>query len=309
MAPYLITQASGQQSRQVISHLLAAGAKIHAVVRDPQKLDPVLHDPNVTVFQGESKNYNDILQAAHGCTAVFLNTVPFPGLELLQATTIVDACREAGVARIVAATSHGTANKAMWDDDAAKATGLHEYFVSKAAVEAVVRGAAGFSAYTIVRPAVLHHDFFVPGARLNFPRLPTHGVLDHLCLEGARLPYTDAHDVGRYAAAALMDPATFGGAEIDLGNELLTMEEVGEILVRVSGRQVEVTRRTLEEVEKLGIAVFGQRFHLWANVKDLNWTTSVAKEVQEKFGIPFTSLEEALRRDSARLLDCLPAAS
>ncbi|KAK3941282.1 Dihydroflavonol-4-reductase [Diplogelasinospora grovesii] len=307
MATYLVTQATGQQSRRVISHLLAAGAKVHAVVRDLQKvLPPILQDPSVTLFQGESKNFEDILRAARGCKGVFLNTVPFPGLEALQAKTVVEACQKAGVESIVVATTHGTSNKAMWDDDATKEIQLHQYFSSKATVEETVR-AGEFQAYTILRPAVLHHDFFLPGALENFPRLPTHGELDHLLDEGARLPYTDANDVGEYAAAALQNPTKFGGQEIDLGNELLTIQEVRDILIRVSGREVRATKRTPEEVEEMGISVFGQRFHLLPNIKDFIWATVVADKVQEKFGIPLTSLEAALQRDRALLLECLPA--
>lgn len=168
MSTYLITQATGQQSRWVITHLLTVGAKIHAVVRDLQKVPAVLQNPNITLFQGESKNFDDIYRAAQGCQGVFLNTVPFPGLEAVQAKTVVDACRKAGVESIVAATTHGTGNTAMWDDEATKKIQLHDYFASKAAVEDIVRG-GGLEAYTILRPAVIHHDFFVPGTYGNFP--------------------------------------------------------------------------------------------------------------------------------------------
>lgn len=306
MATYLITQATGQQSRSVISHLLGAGFKIHAVVRDLQKVHPSLQDPNITLFQGESKNYDEIFTAAQGCKGVFLNTLPYPGLEALQAKTVVEACHKAGVESIVASTTHGAGSKAFWDDEATKRINLHDYYSSKEAVEEIVRG-GGFQAYTILRPAVLHFDFFVPGAYGNFPRLPINGELDHLLEDGARLPFTDANDVGKYAAAALQDPAKYGGHEIDLGNELLTAEEVRDILIRVSGRQVCATKRTPKEVEEMGIAVFGQAFHLMSNIKDLSWTTARAKETQEKFGVQFTSIEEALQRDRAFLLECLPA--
>lgn len=305
MTTYLITQATGQQSRWVISHLLAAGSKIHAVVRDLQKVPPSLQDPSITLFQGESKNFEDMFKAAQGCTGAFLNTFPYPGLEALQAKTVVEACQKAGIERIVVATTHGTAIKAMWDDEATKEINLHQYFSSKATVEEIVR-AGGFKAYTIVRPAVIHHDFFVPGCYGNFPRLPTHGELDHLLEDGAKVPYTDANDIGKYVAAALQDPAKFASQEINLGNELLTIEEVRDILTKVSGRQVRATKRTQKEVEEMGISVFGQAFHLMSNIKDMSWTTATAKEVQEKFGIPFTSLEAAVQRDRALLLECLP---
>ncbi|KAK7398431.1 hypothetical protein QQX98_012182 [Neonectria punicea] len=305
MATYLITQATGHQSRWVISNLLAAGAKIHAVVRDLQKVPPILKDPRITLFQGESKNFDDIFAAAQGCKGVFLNTVPFPGLEALQAKTVVEACQKAGVETIVVATTHGTSTKEMWDDEATKEIELYQYFASKETVEGIVR-AGGFKAYTILRPAVLHHDFYLPGAYGNFPRLPTHGELDHLLIDGARVPYTDSNDIGKYAAAALQDPTKFAGEEIDLGNELLTIEDVRDILVRVSGRDVRAVKRTPEELEQMGISVFGQKFHLMANIKDLSWATANAKQVQEKFGIPLTSVETALQRDKALVLECLP---
>lgn len=144
---------------------------------------------------------------------------------------------------------------------------------SKATVEELVR-AGGFPAYTIVRPAVLHHDLFLPGLLQNFPRLSTLGELDDLLVGGARVPHTDTDDVGKYAAAALLDSAEFGGEESNLGHELLTMEEIRDILVKISSRRVSVTKWTPQEVEERGIAVFGQKFQLLSNIKDLSWTSS-----------------------------------
>ncbi|KAM0437834.1 hypothetical protein ACHAPT_002199 [Fusarium lateritium] len=306
MATYLITQATGQQSQWVIRHLLEAGAKIHAVVRDVQKVPPVLKEPGVTLFQGESKNFDDVFAAAKGCKGTFLNTVPWPGLEALQAKTIVEASEKAGVETIVASTTILTDDKAAWDNAETKAIQLDGYYSSKTQVEDIVR-AGKFQAYTILRPAVLHHDFYLPGAPDNFPRLPTHGELDDLLVNGSKVPYTDAHDLGKYAAAALQDPAKFEGKEIDLANELLTFEEVRDVLVGVSGREVRVVKRTTEELDKLGASVFGQKFHLFSNIVDLSSTPGVAKRVQEEYGIPFTPLAESVKRDKARLLESLPS--
>ncbi|KAF4962437.1 hypothetical protein FSARC_9466 [Fusarium sarcochroum] len=307
MATYLVTQATGQQSQWIIKYLLEAGVNIHVVVRDLEKIPPILTNPNITLFQGESKNFEDIFQAAQGCKAAFLNTISFPGLEVLQAKTIVEACEKAGVETLVASTAICTDKKSIWDDDETKAIPpLYRYYVSKFEVENIVR-AGKFQAYTILRPSVIHHDFYAPGVYGNFPRLPTDGEIDDLLTGDAKLPYTDSNDVGKYAAAALQDPTKFGGQEINLANELLDFEQVRNILVRVSGREVGVVKRTPEDVEKLGINVFGQNFQLFANMKDLDWIETSAKEVQEKFNIPFTPLQEALQRDKSRLLDCLPA--
>ncbi|RYP89684.1 hypothetical protein DL770_004193 [Monosporascus sp. CRB-9-2] len=306
MATYLITQATGQQSQWVVRHLLAAGAKVHAVVRNLQKVPPILQSLGVTLFQGESKNFEDIFRAAQGCRGVFLNTVPIPGLEVLQARTVIEACEKAGVETIVASTTFCVNNKAMWDDDGTKEIQLHHYFASKAAVEDLIRG-SNFQAYTILRPAVIHHDYFLPDSLHNFPRLASHGEIDDLLNEGTRVPHTDAHDVGKYAAVALEDPTKFCGQEIDLTNEQVNFQEVRDILIRVSGREVRTIKRTPAELERMGISVFGQKFHLWANIKDFRSLIAANNEVLAKFDITLTSLEAALQRDKALLLEGLPA--
>ncbi|KAH6984265.1 hypothetical protein BKA56DRAFT_580816 [Ilyonectria sp. MPI-CAGE-AT-0026] len=306
MATYLVTQATGQQGQAVTKHLLAAGAKVHAVVRDPQRIPPILEDPGVTVFKGESVNFDQIFQAAQGCKGVYLNTFPIPGLEAQQAKTIVEASKKAGVETIVACTTMYTGNKAVWDTPAAEEIELRGYFLSKAEVEDAVRG-GGFEAYTILRPAFIHVDFMLPNAYGNFPKLATEGELDHAYNDGARMLYTDANDIGKYVTAAFLDSAKFAGHEIELGNENLTIEEVRDIVARVSGRNVRAKKRTPAEIEEIKPTLFGQRFHLWANVNDFSAASEAAKEVQAKYGIPFTSLEEALQRDKARLLECVPA--
>ncbi|EHK48558.1 uncharacterized protein TrAtP1_009677 [Trichoderma atroviride] len=306
MATYLVTQATGQQSQSVIAHLLAAGFKIHAVVRDPAKIPPTLKQQGITIFKGESTNFDEIFQAAQGCKGAFLNTFPIPGIEALQAKTIVAACEKAGVENLVAATTFTVENRAFWDDEVTKEVGLHDYWVSKAQVEEAVR-AGNFKSYTIVRPAVLHTDFFLPGVHLNFPALAERGELDHAFNDGVPIFYTDIQDVGKYVAAAFQDPAKFAGQEANVIKDLLTAEEVGAIIAKVSGRDIPVKRRANVEVEELKASAHGMLFHLWANKKDLTPYVNVAKETQAKFGIPLTSLEAALQRDKARLLECLPA--
>lgn len=306
MATYLVTQATGQQSQWVIKHLLAEGASVHAVVRNPEKIPPTLALPGVTIFKGESHDLQSILKAAHGCKGAFLNTFPIPGLEAQQAKTIVEACVQAGVESIVAATTLCTGNKAMWDNPETKECHLYDYFVSKAEVEAIVRS-ADVKAYTILRPAFIHFDYLLPSSEPNFPRLSKAGILDHAYDNGGKMPQTDANDIGRYAAAALQNPQKFAGKEIELSNEVLSIEEVREIIVGVSGRDIQLAKVAVEKIEEAKLAWSPLRFHLWANSSDFNNLKEVSKEVQDTFNMPFTSLESALKRDRKQLLDCLPA--
>jgi uncharacterized protein YbjT (DUF2867 family) len=303
MATYLITQASGVQAGWTIAHLLEGGAKIHAVVRNLNKVPPSLQHPDIKVFQGESVNYDQIFAAAQGCHGVYLGTFLDARIQAKQARTVVDACREAGVKSIVVSTSFGTSHRHLWDTET---SALHEYYNSKVEVEDIVRR-GNFEAYTILRPAFMHVNYILPQVNDNFPRLHTHGILDHIYNDGARMPHTDANDIGKYAAAALRDPARFNGQEIEFCSESLTIEEARDILAKVSGREIKTQKWTLEGMQKEGIAVPVTGFHMLANETDFSVLVAATKEAEMRFGIPFTSLEAALQRERAQLLECLPA--
>jgi uncharacterized protein YbjT (DUF2867 family) len=305
MSTYLVTQATGRQSQWTIRHLLAAGANVHAVVRNPETLPAILNEANVTVFKGESTDSEAIFKAAQGCKGAFLNTFPYPpGIEAQQATSVVEACKKAGVETIVASTTFNTGDKALWDNTVTKEIGLHGYYQSKALVEDIVRG-AGFQAYTILRPSFIHFDYLLPSVYMNYPTLPVDGILVHSLNDGVPIAHTDAYDIGKYAAAALQDPEKFGGEEIDLANEFLTPAESGEILKKVSGKDIQARKRTELEMEEASNNVGLHKFHAWINTRDLKHGPQRTKAVQAKFGIPLNSLESALQREKAALLECL----
>ncbi|KAF4969803.1 hypothetical protein FSARC_3028 [Fusarium sarcochroum] len=309
MSNYLITQATGKQAQAVIGQLLAAGHSVHAVVRDTRKTLPeVLTRPGVTLFQGETVDSDVISKAIQGCKGVFLNTFPIPGIEPQQAKTVVDAAKKAGVETVVLTTTMATGSKEIWDKQQTKDVGLYNYFVNKAAAEEIVRS-AGLNAYTILRPAFLHFDYFLPHVLKNYSELAKAGELVHSFKEGGKMLQTDVEDVGKYAAAALQDPAKFGGHEIELGNEALTIQGIAAILSKVSGKNVTPRQRSSKEVEEAKGGANFQAWQLWTHSTDLTPFAAAAKDVQEKFGIPFTSLERALQRERDQLLECLSASA
>jgi len=305
MSNYLVTQATGHQSQWTIEYLLAAGAKIHALVRDPQKVPDTLKRPGITIFDRENDNPEAIFKAAYGCRGVFLNTFPNPedvDSEGRLAKVTLDACKKAGVETVVASTSFFTGNKSMWSD-AASLKLVGHYYQSKTNIENAVRN-AGLQTYTILRPAFISHDYTLPRAHFNYPDLPKSGTLAHAFNDGVRMGQIDEKDIGNYAAAALLDPVKFGGHEIELANEFLTVEEIRDIIARVSGRDIKVKKWTTEEIEVAKASVFFLKFQLWANIST---QTSSAKATEERFGIPFTSLEAYLQREKTELMACLPA--
>ena len=305
MSTYLVTQATGDQSQWTIEFLLAAGAKVHALVRDPTKLPDLLKRPGVTVFDRENNSPPAIFKAAKGCKGVFLNTFPsFVDVESegQQARTVLEECKKAGVETVVASTSFYTGDRAKWANDESYPL-VGSYYESKYKVEEAVR-AANFHSYTILRPAVIQHDYTVPHTTHNFPDLPKTGTLTHTLNDGVGLLHVDERDIGKYAAAALLDPIKFGGQEIEMANELLTMEDVRDIMVKVTGKDVKVKKWTEEETNGALLSVFIARFELWANIHPQK---STAAATAEKFGIAFTSLEEYFEREKTKILASLPA--
>ncbi|KAK8090400.1 hypothetical protein PG997_005361 [Apiospora hydei] len=145
----------------------------------------------------------------------------------------------------------------------------------------------------------------------NFPRLASHGELDDLLTPGSKVPFTDASDIGKYAAAALLagpsESSKFENQEIDLCHELLDFDELAGILNRASGKSgvKAMKRASYAELQGMGAAVFGQLFHLLANAHDFSAKGVAAAEVQAKFGIVFTSVEGALARDREQLMETL----
>jgi nucleoside-diphosphate-sugar epimerase len=305
MTTYVITQASGIQAQWTIHSLLEAGAKVHAIVRNPSKIPSHLERPGITLFQGDNNNSEAVFKAAQGCKGVFLNTFPaFDDIsaEGRQVKTVLEACKRAGVEHVVASTSCFTSRRDMWETaEASKYVG--NYYLSKTRIEDAVRG-AGLKSYTIVRPSFIHRDFHPPHVYGNFPSLPKNGELAHGFNDGAKMVYVSEHDVGKYAAAALQDPAKFDKQEIELGNEHLTIEEVQAILVRVTGKNIPLRKMTGEEIEIARNTVPGLRFQLFASLANLPDTT---KETVEKFGIPFSSFEEYVKQYKAEIVASLPA--
>ena len=306
MATYLVTQATGQQSQWVITHLIAAGVRINALVRNKSKIPAILQHPSVTLFEGESTNYEVVRQAAQDCKSVFLNTFPAPGLESQQVNTVIRAAKDAGIKSLVVSTASKVNDREYWNDEYVKGLGIHWYFEAKYETERLVRE-AGFESYTILRPLWIIHDFFLPAVSFNILNFASKGELDHAFDEGIKMAYTDAFDIGRYAAAALQDPVKFKNAEIDLRNEAFTIKEVASVLTKVSGRTVTERKRTAEELAAATWTKLSQGLQMLASKKPLVDDKAAVEAVQKKFGIPFTSLEAALSRDVNRLLATIPA--
>lgn len=93
----LVTGATGRVGRHVVEHLLARGADVRVLTRDPSK---AAIPAGVQVAQGDLLDIDALRKAFDGVTSLFLlNAVT--GDEFTQAIIALNVAREAGVERVV----------------------------------------------------------------------------------------------------------------------------------------------------------------------------------------------------------------
>lgn len=315
MVSYLVTGATGRQGGAVVNHLLAAGAKVHAVVRDKSSSAAnALHDRGVVLFEGTHEDPDEVFQAAAaaGCTGVFLNLTVFePAQARAQADAVISACKagagNALTSIVLSSTSRTNEMSTELDTAAAVHPWLGQYYTAKSEVEAAVRD-SGIEHYTILRPPVLAYDYLLPSSAKPqaFPQLPRSGTLVTSLNDNTTLPYLDENDIGMLTAAALLDPAKFSGHEIELASDNLSARDVRDTLARVSGIDIKFHKRTPSELEETKNTEFFQVFELLANRSPRHVEVQA---LEEKYGIKLTRFSEYMEKNKDNLMDSLPPRS
>lgn len=229
---FLITSATGSQGGSTARELLHRGAKVHALVRDPSSAaSKALQALGVALFKGDFSDLPAITLALTGVSGVFLNT--FPNFnegegEIQQAKNVVTAAKEAKtVTTIVVSTVFKAGEKSEIAASKSNFPFLKLYLHQKSGVEEVVKN-AGFEYWTVLRPYWLDYNYLVPGYAIHFPEYRTEHILTTSYDPSFKKAHLDPFDVGKFAAAALLDPQRFDGRVIELGGELLTLEEVAK---------------------------------------------------------------------------------
>ncbi|KAI1655886.1 NAD(P)-binding protein [Daldinia decipiens] len=297
MSTFLVTLATGQQGRATIAALLKGGAKIHAVVRDPTKpAARELESQGVVLFKGSNEDIDVFRNAAKGCKGVYLNLVSWPdNLDPgRQAADILKVCKEAGIEHVVASTSGWVGSREKWDNPLNRSEWLKGFCKNDALVEDAVRR-SGIRYLTILRPFWFHSNYLPPVVQVFYPELVEGGELVHSFKPGVVFPHINVDDIGRFAAMALFDPATFDGEEIELASQNLTIEDVANAIAKATGKHIAVRARTLEETDDTNPIV---AWHLWANAVDL---TVDLDTIEQKYKFRFTTLQEYLIQEREQL--------
>lgn len=218
----------GFVGRYVVQSLLAAGARVRIVQRDPRTawfLKPLGGLGQTQFAAADITNPAQVAGALAGSDAV-INLVGILRGDLERIH--VDGARNIAVA----AAAAGATSLVHMSAIGAEAGAESRYAASKGAGEAAVR--AAFPSATIIRPSIVfgpEDDFVNKFARLArlLPAVP-------VIRGAAKFQPVFAGDVGQAVAKAALDPATYGGQTYSLGGpEVITMRDLNQRIAAATG--------------------------------------------------------------------------
>lgn len=144
-----LTGATGFVGRHVLAHLLGRGYRVRCLIR-PGREATLPHSDRVEAVPGDVVHEDQCRHAAEGASAAIhlvgiireVGESTFHHIHIDGTRSVVDACRAAGVTRLVHMSAHGRL-----------AASRSEYQLTKAAAEEIVRNSG--LRWTIFRPSLI----------------------------------------------------------------------------------------------------------------------------------------------------------
>jgi uncharacterized protein YbjT (DUF2867 family) len=287
----LVMRATGAQGKGTISHLVKTEWQIRALVTDStsdRAIALTSFGEQVTLHQGTWKDPSTIETALKGCHALlFLQKASFvDDAEIQEARVVLQLAKAAGVQHVVLPSSlllnNPNAREDLKDLLAAPAV------LNKGPVEELVK--ASGMIWTILRPGYFNTNLLPPLVYWMFPEMKQ-GRMVNSYGPGTIMTLVDSDDIGAFAAAALNDPAKFGGQAITVVSENMRFDDMMQEFSKACGHDFEVLYRTEEENkgQKDNILISGQ-------VMCRGVDRLVDMEEIKKWGIPLTSFKQFLEK-------------
>ncbi len=220
---YLIVGVTGTQGRAVARHLLAGGARVRGLTRNPSSKSAIaLAAAGVTLCQGDLDDAAAVESAMRGVDGVYLVTDFFqngiPG-EIRHGKLVADLAAKAKVGHLVHSSVSGAEER----------TGV-PHFDSKFEIEAHVRSLGVPT--TILRPVVFMEDLterqYVPPA--------SWGMMPKLVGRDRPVKWVSVEDIGAVAAAVFSRRDEFVGRDVPIVGDVKSISEAKEIFRKVDGR-------------------------------------------------------------------------
>lgn len=229
----VVTGATGNVGRPLVTELLAAGARVRAVTRQPA---PAGFPPGVEVFGSAT-------DALSGASAVFLNSRALGG----QLEDVVAQCRREGVAKLVALSAINAD-----DDDARQPSrfrGDRNREVERLAIDSGL-------AWVSLRPTVFATNF----AGMWSAQIRAGDVVAGPYAAASTAPIVES-DISGVAARALLTDELVGQRIPLTGPGAFTNSELVEVIGGVLGRALQYHEIPTEAVRQRFIALgFGAGF-------------------------------------------------
>ena len=287
-----IVGGTGFVGRALGEHLTERGKALRVLTRRLTNASSLLIYPEVDVRVGNSHDVEFLSRAFDGADAVVnlagilheRGAQTFESVHVDLPRRVANACRAAGVRRLVHMSALGAAENAP-----------SAYLRSKALGEkAMVQGAGDAIGVTILRPSVIfgRHDTFVNrfvAMAKVFPAIP-------LPAAGARFQPIWVEDVARVIAHALDDSGTVGKSFNLCGPKAYALREIVELAARLSGHPRLVVP-VPDGIARLEAAVFE---HLPGplltrdNLRSMEVPNVCDAPFPERFGFAPSSLESVL---------------
>jgi uncharacterized protein YbjT (DUF2867 family) len=212
----LITAATGQVGRQAVKGLVAAGATVRALVRDPSRAAGL---EGAQLVQGSFGDDASIARALDGVDAMLLAGRDSPDA-VSQHQRVLAHAQRANVQHIVKLSAIGASS----DSPVAL---MREHY----AIDEEVR--VGAANWTLLKP-----HLYMQNLLRTADAVRRDGRLAAPMGDG-RFPLVDTRDVGAAAAVVLTDPAGHAGHTYTLtGPAARSYDEIATALAAVAGRPV-----------------------------------------------------------------------
>ncbi|KAJ5368710.1 uncharacterized protein N7496_008470 [Penicillium cataractarum] len=242
--------ATGNQGGVLIQHISQHG-KVHAITRDPTSpAAQSLQSQGVSITEGSFDNQDSLKKSMSGCTTLFLNLSPsftHPTAEIEQAKRVISIAKQVGIQHIIYTSALGTNNPEAlkhWDPKSPVGAVL----LGKKAIEAEVRN-AGFKTWTILRPGNFMVNYLYPLVQMYNGLVET-GTFTTAYSKDTLLPMVDPNDIGKFAAAAVLDPIQFNEKEIEIASQLMGIEEVLKDVSQATGKEFKVVYLSDDEIKE-----------------------------------------------------------
>ncbi|KAF3388854.1 NmrA-like family domain-containing protein 1 [Penicillium rolfsii] len=243
--------ATGNQGGALIHNLAPHGIKIHAITRViDSPAAQRLQSQGILVSKGDFDDQESLKKGMSGCTTLFLNLSPNhtnATAEVEQARQILAIAKEVGVQHVIYTTALGTNNPEAlkhWDPNSLVGTALS----GKRIIEEEVRH-SGFKSWTILRPGNFMTNFLFPLVRMYGGFVET-GTFITAYSKDTVLPMVDPNDIGKFAAAAVLDPAKFHRMEIEIASQMMGIEAVLNDISQATGRELQTVYLSDEEIQE-----------------------------------------------------------